>query len=305
MHPYTLERIKGIPELNSFISQVNEIISNDFPHSFWNCKNVFENLVKSDFVTDLINYELSCLVDESLYAVNDSFTNGFFIVQTDQFRLAVQAFGSSKDPDSRKLAKSAIDDRVSNKEMLYAASLHQMIGVHGSGSFEIERYKQDNPYPIEILDKNKYLTQRELIEVNSSEIRCFKAHEDVIRIIEPSEVCIVFYFMTRDLGSIRWAYDLDTLKPSRAIATSMNSSRLQWAADTLVELECINAVPALEHLYGHPDHFVRWSAISNLIQLDSQKGTLLLEKASLNDVHPHVRNAARKSLEMLRDQPIQ
>jgi len=79
---------------------------------------------------------------------------------------------------------------------------------------------------------------------------------------------------------------------------------LQWAAESLAALGCKDAVPALERLYCHPDHFVRWSAISNLIQLDYNKGVSMLVHASSADDHPHLRTAARKSLEMLEDQSI-
>jgi len=301
MHPYMVNRIAKLPQLKTFVSRAQKILSKDFPNSFWNCKTLFEDLIKSDFVTNLINYELSCLVNDGLYTISDSSPTGFFLVHTDKFRLAISVFELTVDPDTTALAKLAMEDPLSRKDMLYSLTAHQMMGVRGNGSFQIEHYRQCNPYPIEILDKTRHLTPKEIIEINSSEIRCFKAHEDIIKIIEPSEISTVFFFMTNDLGSIRWEYDPETRKPTRAIATSMNSSRLQWAAECLSELECVDSVSAFEKLYKHPDHFVRWSAISNLIQLDLQKGISLLKKASVNDGHPHVRDAAQRSLKMLLD----
>jgi len=296
MHPYMANRIKSLPQLKKFVLNVERILNRDFPNSFWECKNLFEDLIKSNFATNLINYELSCLEKDGLYTISDSSPTGFFLVQTNKFRLAVSVFEVIVDPGTTALAKQAIEDPLYKDEMLYGLTSHQMIGVRGNGSFKVEYYYQKNPYPTEILEKNRILTQKEILEVNSSEIKCFKAHEDVIRILDPTEVCTVFYFMTRDLGSIRWEYSPKTLEPTRAVATSMNSSRLQWAAECLSELECLDSVSSFESLYNHPDHFVRWSAISNLIQIDFQKGVTLLKKASTYDCHPHIRNAAVKSL---------
>lgn len=301
-HPYMSDRIRDLPQLDMFVSQVNETLRYDFPMSFWNCYDLFDELVQSEFVTNLINHELSCLVNDALYTISDSSQSGFFLVQTDQFSLglAVLENASSNDQGASVLAKVALNDPDIGDKMLYGLTSHQMIGVHGNVCLELEWFIQENLYPIEIFDKSKTLTRQATAKVNSSKPRCFIAYEDVIRIIPPKAPCVVFYFMTTNIGNIRWEYDSKTLKPTRAIATSMNSSRLQWAAESLAVLGSEDSVPALEKLCTHPDHFVRWSAISNLIQLDFEKGVSLLKQASRSDDHPHIRNVAQKSLQILR-----
>ena len=299
MHPYMSNRIRALPQLERFVSQVTEILSYDFPNSFWNCYDLFNELTGSDFVTNLINYELSNLVDDPLYTLSDFSPSGFFIVLDEQFSLGLAVLkDQGDDQGSSLLAKLALNEPDIANEVLYGLTSHQMIGLHGEGCLELEWYIQEDPYPIEILDKSKTLTRQKNKTVSSTSPGCFMAYEDVIRVIPPKLPCTVFYFTTTNLGNIRWEYDA-TLRPRRAIATSMNSSRLQWAAESLVELASTDSAPALEKLYTHPDHFVRWSALSNLIQLDYEKGIALLRQAAANDDHPHVKDAASRSIEML------
>ena len=284
------KRIESIPELDNFVFHINRILSDDYPNSFWNCKDLFETLVSSEFVTHLVNYELSRLVEEPLYTLRDATETNILLVDSDFFRLGLSILENT--------------NLVIKKQKLYSLTSHQMIGIHGNGKFDIEYFHQPSPYPIEVLDKNKPLTAKGHVEVSSQRATCFRAFEDVINIIPPQETCLAFSLVTNDLGSIRWEYDSDTLLPTRAIATDIVGSRIQYAANTLVELECEEAIPSLKSLCDHPDHFVRWSSISNLIQLDYEAGIAMINRA-LDDKHPHVRNAARQSLNMLESNSVQ
>ncbi len=298
-------RIRALPQLDRFVSQVKETLSRDFPNSFWSCYDLFNELTESDFVTNLINYELSNLVDDALYTLSDFSPSGFFVVLDEQFSLGLAVLeDQGNDQGSSLLAKLALNEPDIANDVLYGLTSHHMIGLHGEGHLELEWYIQEDPYPVEILDKNKTLTRQKNKTVSATSPGCFLAYEDVIRVIPPKFPCTVFYFTTKNLGNIRWEYDATLLHPRRAIATSMNSSRLQWAAESLVELASENSAPSLEKLYTHPDHFVRWSALSNLIQLDYEKGIALLRQAAVSDHHPHVKDAASRSIEMLSVLPV-
>ena len=64
----------------------------------------------------------------------------------------------------------------------------------------------------------------------------------------------------------------------------------------LTALDHTEAVPVIAALYDHPDHFVRWSAVCGVMDLDPSQGARLVHRA-LQDAHPHVRRAARRSLD--------
>ena len=70
-------------------------------------------------------------------------------------------------------------------------------------------------------------------------------------------------------------------------------------ADTVALLSALEhreAAPVIATLYDHPDHFVRWSAVRRVIELDPALGTPLVYRA-LTDPHPHIRRAAQRSVE--------
>jgi HEAT repeat protein len=59
-----------------------------------------------------------------------------------------------------------------------------------------------------------------------------------------------------------------------------------------------STVPFLVPVAGHEDHFLRWNAVRSVMALDPETGMRLLRSAA-DDCHPHVRDAARRSLAAL------
>ncbi len=58
------------------------------------------------------------------------------------------------------------------------------------------------------------------------------------------------------------------------------------------------AVPLISSLADHPSHAVRWAVVQALGRLDPQAALQHLRQA-VNDPHPHIRNAAQKTLARL------
>ena len=79
--------------------------------------------------------------------------------------------------------------------------------------------------------------------------------------------------------------------------------RIDYAMTLLSALEHTAAAPVMATLSDHPDHFVRWSAVRRVMELDPDLGTSLLYRA-LTDSHPHVQRAAQRSLERLNASPF-
>ena len=92
---------------------------------------------------------------------------------------------------------------------------------------------------------------------------------------------------------IRWVYDVPTRAPVLAVAADPRSSRIEFACRLLARLGDRRDVPALEEVTVHPDHFVRWTALQSIVQLDLARGNELIE-AALDDPHPHIRRAAHR-----------
>src|SRR2546429_8706694 len=82
---------------------------------------------------------------------------------------------------------------------------------------------------------------------------------------------------------------------ARARGTETGWSRLQSAARLRAEVGGQSSLPGLRKLLEHKDHFVRWTALRSIMAIDTGEGAALVREA-LNDSHPHVRNAAARSL---------
>jgi HEAT repeat protein len=118
----------------------------------------------------------------------------------------------------------------------------------------------------------------------------------VARIAALDECSVIVGFTRMQATRLRWIYDSDTLLPARAEAGDLDAARLEYTFALLAALGHTEAAPTMAALYEHPDHFVRWSAIRRVIELDPAIGEALVHRA-LNDVHPHVRRAAQRTLE--------
>ena len=57
----------------------------------------------------------------------------------------------------------------------------------------------------------------------------------------------------------------------------------------------LKKLSALKKLMTHPEHYVRWAAVQGICSISREEGIECLRK-SLEDDHPHIRNAALKSL---------
>jgi hypothetical protein len=301
MNPTMIERIEKVPRLKKFVTSVKSKLSKKYPNSFWECKDDFQNLLNSDFGSELINHELERLEINPSYAVSDANPGGFFIVKEEFFKLGIVLFEKNDKLTPHDIANKVIlDNPEENKEMLYGLTSHQMLGVLHGEQIEIQRYKQKLPFPIEIFDESRKLENLENLSLVKGKINCFRAYEDAYKFVHPKVPTILLFFLTDNIGGLRWEYDSKSFKPTKLIATSMNSSRIEWALETLVQMDSIDSVKNMEKLYNHPDHFVRWASISSLIQLDFEKGYDSLLRA-VDDKHPHVKNAAQKSLIMLKE----
>ena len=114
-------------------------------------------------------------------------------------------------------------------------------------------------------------------------------------VLTPERSCVLRIVQTAALPYV-WQYDLETRLPLRAIAVELAHSRVEQAVRLVGELGDARDADLVAELLRHPAHNVRWQAANSLVQLDLQRGLRELENLQ-DDAHPHVRAAARQSLE--------
>ena len=82
-------------------------------------------------------------------------------------------------------------------------------------------------------------------------------------------------------------------------AAGDSASRIQMIATLLRKLGCRDGFAALAAFLDHPDFFVRWHVMRELLGLDLAAALPLLERMAARDPHPETRRAARVTLDRI------
>ena len=82
-------------------------------------------------------------------------------------------------------------------------------------------------------------------------------------------------------------------------ATGDTSSRIQMISTLLRKLDHQAAFPAIAAFLDHPDFFVRWHVMRELLGLDAEAALPHLKRMAASDPHPDPRRAARAVLDRL------
>lgn len=82
-------------------------------------------------------------------------------------------------------------------------------------------------------------------------------------------------------------------------ATGDGSSRIQMIATLIRKLGCDGGFEAVEALLDHPDFFVRWHVMKELLGIDAGAALPHLKRLAARDPHADVRRAARSVLDRL------
>jgi len=188
------------------------------------------------------------------------------------------------------------DRRLS--ERLCSTAQHALVGLvplpHPT-VVSLDMFEQLNPTPYTVVDRSKELTPRASRTLRAGSVTRIRAAIDVFRVNPVDSPALIIMFATTNVVPLRIEYDTDTLRPSRAIAASLESSRLEFTARMLSEIGNANSIASMSGLIEHPDHFVRWAAIRSVSGIDIHAGRNLVLGA-LDDAHPHVRAAAARAL---------
>lgn len=94
-------------------------------------------------------------------------------------------------------------------------------------------------------------------------------------------------------------YDSETGAYVGCTATGDTSSRIQMITTLLRKLDHQAAFPAIAAFLDHPDFFVRWHVMKELLGLDARAALPHLKRMAASDPHPEPRRAARIVLDRI------
>lgn len=106
--------------------------------------------------------------------------------------------------------------------------------------------------------------------------------------------------ITLDAAPLSVEYDSATLSYVGCSATRDGASRIQMIATLLRRLGSDAAFPALAGFLDHPDFFVRWHVMRELLGIDAEAALPHLEHMAAHDPHKEVRRTARSALDRVR-----
>jgi hypothetical protein len=102
-----------------------------------------------------------------------------------------------------------------------------------------------------------------------------------------------------DQAPLSVEYDSETGAYVGCTATGDSSSRIQMITTLLRKLDHQAAFPAVAAFLDHPDFFVRWHVMKELLGLDVHAALPHLKRMAASDPHPDPRRAARAVLDRL------
>ncbi|WP_155394797.1 HEAT repeat domain-containing protein [Xanthomonas albilineans] len=112
-------------------------------------------------------------------------------------------------------------------------------------------------------------------------------------------VLMVLITRKRPRTSVSAHYKTDDGSLFSCSSASVMSSRAQLLATSVRELGFHEGISTLIELLDHPDHFVRWHVMREALTLDMDAAKPHLIRFASSDVHPQVREVAKKTLEIL------
>ena len=102
-----------------------------------------------------------------------------------------------------------------------------------------------------------------------------------------------------DAAPLSVEYDSATFSYVGCSATRDGASRIQMITTLLRKLGCDAAFPTLAGFLDHPDFFVRWHVMRELLGIDAEAALPHLKRMAARDPHDDVRRAARSVLDRL------
>lgn len=114
-----------------------------------------------------------------------------------------------------------------------------------------------------------------------------------------SNLVIVQASIALDQAPLKVEYDSGDGAFVACSATDDSASRIQMITTLLRKLDCAAALPAMADLLDHPDFFVRWHVMKEMLGIDAGAALPHLKRMAASDPHPDPRRAARAVLDRL------
>jgi hypothetical protein len=272
-----------IPALQEFSDAALALFRPADPATLFGCRAALERLVGTDWLERLVSTELAHLA-----GLRDRSGGGLNGRRMTLFGAGGMALSLVVLPPAPATPPG----------QLFGAVRNHLFAVRGPGELAIARFFQPWPHPIDVLDRARRLEDRGVQTVQPGQSAAVLLGHDVVTVRACGAPVVALMLEAEAAASLCWRYDGSTLLPVATVRAAGEVTRLEFAAGAVARLGDERCTPALQSLFRHPDHVVRWAAARALMQVDRPAGEALLA-AALEDPHPHLRQAARIAVDRL------
>ena len=269
--------VERSPQVESFIREAQETFRPTRPESFWECEGAFRRLLESSFLSEVLNRHLSHLMRDK---------------------------GEAQDLLASELVLHrggglALSLSVCEAPQRYIHSLpyHAMYAAVGNAPLVCNVYELPSNFRNDVFDPSLRLSPLETLKAAPMEVLRMQSGRRAYDLVveEPTPA---LKFMTTAMHPLEWLFTKSGLQAWHANDSDLSFTQLRVAADVVGRFAHQSSLEPLKRLTRHEHHAVRWAAIQNLARLSRSEAIARLREA-VNDPHPHVQRAARKTLEKL------
>lgn len=191
------------------------------------------------------------------------------------------------------ISLSHLDSKSNGERYLIPAAMDSYIAIYGCDAFPINYYELSPCKKRLQLDKELVLTSGDVCQINKGQYFGFPnmKFDDVLIL------CIAKQDDSTVNDSVLTKFDAKTLEASYSNSADFKHTRAQYMAEILGAMGNRQSIEPLAKLCKYDAHFVRWSALESLINVDYEMGIKTLYHF-LNDPHPHIQKGAQQALKM-------
>lgn len=264
--------------ISKFVEQIDQRFNTKLLQSFWECTPYFQALIDSGEVVNTINSALSQLVENPAY-IGDWPASQLMLHRSQGYALSVALFSTPR-------------------RYIHTTPFMGMYAPINDVSLAYDLYDLPDNYENSVFDPTHRLIPAGSASVAPGEVLAiqpgFRVYD--FRVDRP---LLVLKFTTSPLQALQWLFSRENLQPLQANDAFIKWTQLRVAAFLLGRLGDSSSVEALTHVAGHANPVVRWAGIQNLGRISRAAAIGRLKEAA-DDPHPHLRQAARKTLDRLR-----
>lgn len=198
-----------------------------------------------------------------------------------------------------KYTSWAILKHAVKTRQLYLTPSHSMSAKIGGTPLQVDRYFSPTAIELSVLDPTKELELCDSGAMQTNQIVSKDGRTHLLDIF-PTQAGYAYTVRLNTVPHERfeWSFSRQSLKPVKVSSLRAADSNLTTIFDLLAAVGSPQSVDPLTPYAKHELHFIRWQAIKTIGSIDPRYGLELTERAA-TDEHPHVRAAAKATLDSL------